>query len=131
MMNLSGMETEVRRGGRLARDEYPWRAFLPAEWRSMVSAPLAFRHYEEPELEALRVFGEDEDGAACYYAHRYLIRDLRSDDGEEFYLAPAYGESITAWRLRDGRWLVHRVVSVGEEVGAGQGFYSFSESMPG
>jgi hypothetical protein len=95
----------------------------------MAVPPLSFDLFREEQLEAERVFGYDADGMACYYAHRYQLREPRSDDGEEFYAAPSYGESVVAWLLRDERWLIHRIVRVGEH-GEGQSFYSFSESMP-
>ncbi len=109
--------------------EQPWWQALPVEWRDMAVVPLYFDLFRECELDAERVFGYDPDGVACYYAHSYLVREPRSDDGEEFYAAPAYGESVVAWLLRDRRWLIHRTVRVGEDC-AGRGFYSFSESMP-
>lgn len=109
--------------------DQPWWRNLPTEWRDMVVTPLAFDLFREADLDAERVFGYDHDGVACYYAHRYVLREPRSDDGEEFYAAPAYAESVSAWLLRDERWLIHRIVRVGEDCG-GRGFYSFSESMP-
>lgn len=109
--------------------DQPWWHRLPAQWRDMVVAPLAFDLFREPELDAERVFGYDPDGKACYYAHRYLLREPRSDDGEEFYAAAAYAESVTAWLLRDERWLIHRCVHVDDDFD-GRGFYSFSEHMP-
>jgi hypothetical protein len=49
-------------------------------------------------------------------AYDYRRLDVRSDDDEEYYLAIAYSESLSAWRLHDGRWLVHRRVEpLGEE----------------
>ena len=109
--------------------EQAWWHRLPAEWREMVVSPLSFDLFREAQLEAERVFGYAPDGLACYYAHHYLLQEPRSDDGEEFYAAAAYAESVVAWLLRDGRWLIHRIVRVGEDCD-GQAFYSFSESMP-
>lgn len=109
--------------------EQPWWGRLPVEWRDVVVVPLSFDLFREAELDAERVFGYDPDGEACYYAHRYVLREPRSDDGEEFYAAAAYAESVAAWRLRDQRWLIHRTVQPGQDC-AGQSFYSFSESMP-
>lgn len=106
-----------------------WWERLPAPWREMALPPLYFDLFRDEQLKAERVFGYDADDSACYYAHRYQLQEPRSDDGEEFYAATAYAESVAAWLLRDGRWLIHRVVRVGEDCN-GQAFYSFSESMP-
>ena len=53
---------------------------------------------------------------------------MRSDDDEEFYQVAAYAEALTAWRMRDGRWLIHRLIS--REGERGNGFYSFGDRMP-
>ncbi|WP_043753930.1 hypothetical protein [Imhoffiella purpurea] len=93
-----------------------WTEGLPHEWRARVVAPQSFRVFREFEIPARRVFGYDGDGAICYSAHDYRLIDLRSDDDEDFYETLAYAESVVAWRLADGRWLVHRCVeSLGAE----------------
>lgn len=111
-------------------ERYPWAEGLPHEWRDMVVEPLLYRHYREYEIRAERSIGYDEDDAPCYCAHRFQLSDLRSEDGEEFYEETTYAESLTAWRLRDGRWLIHRVVLRHEDCRTVRGFYSFSEAMP-
>ncbi|MBL8448165.1 MAG: hypothetical protein JNJ44_12210 [Zoogloeaceae bacterium] len=100
-----------------------WWRDLPAAWRGQVVEPIAFRVYREPDLAAERVFGRDEDGQVCFYAHRYL-RPLGKPGR-----AAAQGERVSAWRLIDQRWLIHRVPIYGEEL-AGRGFYTFSASPP-
>ena len=51
-----------------------------------------------------------------FQAYDYRRLDVRSDDDEEYYLTVSYSESVSAWRLRDGRWLVHRRVEpLGDE----------------
>lgn len=107
-----------------------WSAELTSDWRDAVVSPLDVKIHRDYEADAIRVLGCDEDGALCYIAHRYSLREPRSDDGEDFFLAPVYGEALRAWRLRDGRWLIHRVVAVGEELDTARGFYSFSETAP-
>lgn len=107
-----------------------WSAELPSDWHQAVVSPLDVKVHRDYEADAIRVLGRDEDGALCYSAHRYSLREPRSDDGEDFFLAPVYGEALRAWRLRDGRWLIHRVVAVGEELETARGFYSFSETAP-
>ena len=113
----------------VAQPPAPWHARLPASWRSQVRAPRRFEVFREPELAAERCFGYDAKQVACYYAHSYCIDELRSDDDEEFYLCTLYGETLTAWLLDDGRWLIHRIVRT-DEHGEGRAFYSFSQNMP-
>ena len=106
-----------------------WRERLPAEWQQAVVAPQRFEVHRDQELEAERCFGYDARQVACYYAHHYRIAELRSDDDEEFYVGTLYGESLVAWLLDDGRWLIHRIVLTDEHC-EGRAFYSFSPRMP-
>ena len=112
-----------------ARQAPDWRERLPADWREMVLEPLSFEVFRDEEVDAERCFGYDAKRIACYYAHSYRIEELRTDDDEEFYVCTLYGETLTAWLLSDGRWLIHRVVRTDEHC-PGQAFYSFSQSMP-
>ncbi len=106
-----------------------WHHRLPPAWREMVVAPLAFEVFRDADLAAERCFGYDSERRRCYYAHRFRIDTPRSDDGEEFYAAILHDEAVAAWRLRDGRWLIHRIVRT-DEHGEGQAFYCFSDTMP-
>lgn len=117
-----------RRKCRFEEDAHPWAENLPAPWRPAALAPLYFATHREYEMPAARTVGYDEDGAACYCKHHYVLVETRSDDDEEFYQAISYAEAVEAWLLRDGRWLIHRFIQNGEE--GGRGFYSFSENMP-
>jgi hypothetical protein len=105
-----------------------WRQNLPREWQEMVVAPLQLDSQRDYEMAAERVIGRDEDDEPCYCVYRYIVTETRSDDDEEFYQIAAYAESLSAWRLRDGRWLIHRLIARDGEPGTG--FYSFSETMP-
>lgn len=106
-----------------------WREHLPAAWQAMVGEPTRFEVFRDDELDAERCFGYDAHRVACYYAHAYRIDELRTDDDEEFYVSTLYGEALEAWRLHDGRWLIHRIVRSDEHC-AGRAFYSFGQSMP-
>jgi len=106
-----------------------WRERLPLAWLAMVREPTRFEVFRDDELAAERCFGYDANRVACYYAHTFRIEELRTDDDEEFYVCTLYGESLVAWLLRDGRWLIHRIVRSDEHC-EGQAFYSFSQSMP-
>ena len=114
----------------LSLPETYWRARLPPEWLSMVVSPLTLHRHREYEALAERVFGEDEDGRRCFYEHVFVLVDGRSDNDEDYYSVLTYGESVRAWRLRDERWLIHRVIRTDEAERAALGFYSFSEQCP-
>lgn len=107
-----------------------WRQHLPSEWSGQVVEALDFTEHSDYEMPAHRRFGHDTDGALCFYAHRFLITESRSDNDEDFYPVVAYGESVTAWRLRDDRWLIHRIIQTADDGFPGRGFYSFSDSPP-
>jgi len=85
-----------------------WLRLLPAEWRDAIDPPLYFRRYREYEMLAERTIGYDEDERPCFIAHQFTLTRLSSDDDEEFYETVAFAEEMTAWRMRDGRWLVLR-----------------------
>jgi hypothetical protein len=129
MLPVSAKSRLSRRSLRV-QDGYAWRSGLPRDWCEQVLVPLDFRVHRDPELSAERVFGCDADGQPCYYAHRWVISEPCSDDDEEFYLLPSAGESVVAWRLRDERWLVRRVVLGSDRCTQSQPFYVFSEHMP-
>jgi cytochrome c1 len=103
---------------------------LPVEWRDTVIAPLDFVEYCEYEILARRCLGYDIDGETCYYAHGYALAESRSDDDEDFYQVVAYSETVHAWRMRDERWLIHRIVHHCGDGTTGRGFYSFAEHCP-
>lgn len=106
-----------------------WRERLPEEWQEKVVAPQRFEVHREPQLEAERCFGYDVRQVACYYAHHYRVSEPHSDENEEPQIGTLYGESLVAWLLDDGRWLIHRIVHTAEHR-EGRAFYSFSPSMP-
>lgn len=113
-----------------ATEACDWRDRLPKNWRAMVVAPGEFTRHREYEIAAERIFGTDEDGRRCFYAHSYVLPGCRSDDDEEFYAVIVYAESVRAWRLRDDRWLIYRIVHTDEDCTPSRGFYSFSEHCP-
>lgn len=113
-------------------DELPtgdWQQHLSADWRDAVEAPLYFRHFAEYEIDAQRSLGYDADDRPCYIAHHYALTRLTSDDDEEFYETLSYREEMAAWRLRDERWLVFRIVDTGQGTPP-RGFYAISPEAP-
>lgn len=115
-------EVEVR----LARS---WNRLLPADWEELVETPLHFAHYSEYEMAAQRTVGYDADDQPCFTAHRFLLTSTASDDDETFYQVVTHCEEMAAWRLRDERWLIFRMVSA-NHCNPPRGFYSFSQEMP-
>lgn len=107
-----------------------WQRHLPKSWRAMVDVPLYFKRFHEHELPANRSLGFDEGDQPCYCAHSVVIPELRSDDDEEYYQVVTYAEQLSAWRLRDGRWLIFRRVGGADCAAPLKDFYSFSDSMP-
>lgn len=105
-----------------------WRRYLPDVWRDAVEAPLTIDHHREYEMEATRSVGYDADARPCYTAHRFVLTNAApgTDGPREI---PAYGEEMAAWRLRDERWLVFRIISAGNGA-LPRGFYAISPDMP-
>lgn len=106
-----------------------WRE-LPTAWRDRAVEPLRFVVHADYEALAFRALGYDEDEKPCFCAYQYATGELLSDDDEEFYEVVTYAESLAAWRLRDGRWLIHRRIVTGLDDTRAQSFYSLSETMP-
>jgi hypothetical protein len=107
-----------------------WEALLPDAWRGEAVAPSSFRVHREHEMPARQVFGLGPDGTTCFYAYDYRLVELRSDDDEELYGALAYADSLRAWRLHDGRWLVHRWLQPFGEDGEPVACWRLDERMP-
>lgn len=126
-LNLTSTATPT---SRRANPEPDWQRHLPEEWRSAVVHPLHFGLWREYEMPASRCLGYDENDQPCFYRHRFLLDALRLGDGDELYAAIIYSEEVIAWRLRDERWLIWRVVQQEDDRHEGRGFYSFAEQMP-
>jgi hypothetical protein len=80
-----------------------WREDLCPVWLDLVVAPRSFRVFRDHEIAARRVVGHDGNDIPCFQAYDYRRLDVRSDDDEEYYLAVAYSESSSAWRLASAR----------------------------
>ena len=106
-----------------------WQEFLPDTWREAALVPLDFRHYREYEMDAQRYLGYDENGEVCFTRYDYTLSRLASDDGEEFYEVITHHEIVSAWRLRDERWLIFSKTG-SEHCHPPRGFYRFSSGMP-
>ena len=107
-----------------------WWSQLPPQWRGEVAQARTYRVFNEHEVPARRILGHDEDGAPCFCAYDYRNLELRSDDDEDLYQALTYGESVRAWRLQDGRWLVYRRLEAFGEDGELESGFTLTERMP-
>ena len=109
-----------------------WRSALPREWAVSVVEPKGFSRFRDYEILAERVLGHEHEGedSPCYCEHYFVLTDVRSDDDETYYIAPTYGEHLVAWRFIDGRWLIHRRITHGEDCQQHQSFFSFADEMP-
>lgn len=120
------------KGGHARRPEAAirWSEGLPAEWREQVVAPLYFDHYKEYLVKAARILGRDEDDQPCYCAYCYVLEKEPDPARPGRCRELTYAETVRAWRLRDGRWLIHRVIIRHGEQSKARGFFSLSPCMP-
>lgn len=121
-----------RCGSRSRADEpgRNWRAALPEAWRVQVVVPAFFSAARDYEIDAERVTGYETDDEPCYCRYETVLSDWRCDDDEIWRVVPEYAESIEAWRLIDGRWLVLRHIYLGEDCDSVQTFFTFADAMP-
>lgn len=133
-LSIDGRRGATVRRSRCRGDEGlpDWRRLLPREWTACVVEPSVFSRFRDYEIVAERVLGYAHEGedAPCYCEHYVVLTDVRSDDDESYYLEPTYGEHLVAWRLIDGRWLIHRRITHGEDCQQHQAFFSFADEMP-
>jgi hypothetical protein len=118
-------EEPGRKGG--TPDARIWLENLPEEWLNAVEAPLYYAHYREYEISAERAVGYDADDKPCFTCHRFLITQTSASNTAQPVVT--FSERMSAWRLRDDRWLVFRRNSAnhGSEPAS---FYAFSSTMP-
>jgi hypothetical protein len=128
MSTCTTLAVRAPRGRGNHKPAIEWRLDLPREWRRLVVTPLTIERFRDYEMAAERSIGRDEDEKPCYCSSRFVVMETRSDDDEEFYQIATYAESLKTWRLRDGRWLIHRLIT--REGERGSGLYSFSDRMP-
>lgn len=107
-----------------------WQRGLPREWAEQVVSPTLFSRFREYEMLAERVVGYEVEDEPCYCEHYFVLNTMRSDDDDEYYVVPVYWEHLVAWRLRDGRWLVFRRLSSGEDCAQYRSFFCLAEAMP-
>jgi hypothetical protein len=124
---ISGYDDEASRHAKRASHlghEVAWAERLPALWRDLAIGPLWVDVHRDHDSLAERWVGYDEDERPCYCRHRFHL-DIGALGG------PAgYAEDLVAWRMRDERWLIHRIIHCRADGGAAYAFYAFGEQMP-
>lgn len=106
--------------------EVDWAERLPLLWRNLTVGPLWVDVNRDADVGAERWMGYDEEEQPCYCRYRFQVSIGRISEGN----AGLYSEDLAAWRMRDGRWLIHRVINCDAEGKTAYAFYAFSESMP-
>jgi hypothetical protein len=121
-----GSVGRAKRASHLAR-EVDWMARVPLLWRSLTIGPIWVEVNRDNEVGAERWLGYDEDEQPCYCRYRFQvpIGSLGGAGAEAIYQ-----EDLSAWRMRDDRWLIHRVICCQADGRASYSFYAFSTSMP-
>lgn len=104
--------------------EINWSDRLPQLWRSLTIGPIWIDVNRDLDAGAERWVGFDEEEAPCYCRYRFKV-DIGS-----LGATPDYVEDLVAWRMRDGRWLIHRIIKCHADRQTAYAFYGFSESMP-
>lgn len=115
----------IRASAAAVEGAHNWRGYLPDAWADRVEAPLWVEEFQEYQLDAQRWVGYDADEQPCYTAHHYALPAQDASAGA----VVAYSEVLAAWRLRDERWLVFRLIGAGGAT-LPRGFYVFSPEMP-
>lgn len=126
----NGVNAHKERCPARARQAQRWKSDLPAHLTALVVEPVSLEVHREYEMQAERVQGRDRENAPCFYEHRYVLTQLRTDDDDVFYEVPVYVEALTSWRLIDERWLVCRTTIDRLGRAGAQTQFTLSASMP-
>jgi len=116
-----GPAKRAKRAAYLGHD-VEWAARLPEAWRAQAIGPLWVKVHRDLEVQSGRWIGYDEDEQPCFCRYCFQRGNGPGDSG--------YGEDLAAWRMRDGRWLIHRIIMCQANTDTSTGFYGFSERMP-
>lgn len=119
----------LKRASHLGR-EVDWSARLPLLWRSLTIGPLWVDVNRDLDVGAERWVGYDEEEQPCYCRYCFQIDIGSVAGGVPSGREPGYREDLAAWRMRDGRWLIHRVIHCHADDRQSYAFYAFSERMP-
>jgi hypothetical protein len=104
--------------------EVAWAERLPALWRSLTISPLWVEVHRDELSGAERWVGHDEEEHPCFCKHSFKL-DIGALGGPS-----GYAEDLVAWRMRDGRWLIHRIIMSHAEGRTSYAFYAFADRMP-
>lgn len=121
-------EKRPKRAAHLAR-ELDWAATLPRAWRAHVVGPLWVEVFRDADARSERWVGYDEDDQACYCQCRFQRVERCLDQGR-WVERIDYSEDLLSWRMRDGRWLIHRTILSQADTPSSVSFFAFSEDRP-
>lgn len=129
-----GRSRKAKRATHLAH-ELDWQARLPPSWKGQVVVPLWVNVHRDHEVGAERWLGFNEDDQPCYCRYRFVVSGQEAPDHEaqgetETERRVSYCEDLTAWLMRDGRWVIHREILSQAERPTSYSFYALSERMP-
>jgi hypothetical protein len=101
-----------------------WAGRVPVQWRKLTIGPLWIEVHRDKDSHAERWVGYDEEDSPCLcrYYFQWMAGATDKHGGHE--------EDLMAWRMRDGRWLIHRIIMRHATGETSYAFYAFSESMP-
>lgn len=120
-----GRPNRAKRASHLGR-EVDWAARVPVLWRDLTIGPLWVDVHRDPDAGAERWMGYDEDEQPCYCRYRFQVPIGALNNAAD----SLFREDLAAWRMRDGRWLIHRIIHCHADEATAYAFYAFSESMP-
>jgi hypothetical protein len=124
-------EKRAKRASHLGR-EVDWSTRVPQLWRGLTIGPIWVDVNRDLDAGAERWMGYDEEESPCYCRYRFEvdIGSLAESAQAGQVPRPGYVEDLAAWRMRDGRWLIHRIIMCHADGRKSYDFYAFSESMP-
>jgi hypothetical protein len=100
----------------MIRNETDWRARLPEELCADVVPVLWSESFHDDGVPASKWRGYGADGALCWYRHSFMLWEECFDEDDLPFQRQAGGESLEAWRCRDGSWLRRLVKTQGEGI---------------
>jgi hypothetical protein len=124
-------EKRGKRASYLAR-EVNWAERVPTLWRSLTIGPLWVDVNRDQEAGAERWIGYDEEEQPCYCRYQFQVPIGAMGGGMSGTpeAEQVYKEDLAGWRMRDDRWLIHRIITCQTDGVTSYSFYAFSESMP-
>lgn len=107
-----------------------WQDGLPERWKDCVVVPAFFWHHRDYEIQAERIVGYEDEDQPCYCEYRIDFERAKASGPAPAAEVPQYWEHVSAWRLRDGHWLMLKRLYFGATPAQEQAFFCLSAGMP-